>query len=130
MVKKLHLEFIGTLIFVLGGTYVAYKLIGGVGEFWSAQKFWNVALIICWLFVSAGYYHQGWKVHKRRDSSEVSLLLPVTVFIVQCILFVKGIYYHDWSLIAGAMMVNSGVVFSIYQIVKNKPVVYNKSTIN
>ena len=73
-----------------------------------------------WIIVSAGYYHQGWLVRKDHSSAHVSLVLPVAVFFVQCILFVKGIYFDDWSLVAGAVLVNSGVCFSIYNIIKSR----------
>jgi len=77
-------------------------------------------LALGWVIVSLGYYHQGWLVHKSKSAEHVSIVLPVAVFMVQCILFVKGIYYKDWSLILGAVMVNSGVVFSLYQIIKSR----------
>ena len=121
MVKKIYIEILVAMMFVFAGTYFVYGRLSPVSEFWGAQTFWSALLIICWVAVALGYYHQGWKIHKAGDSCEVSLLLPCTVFIVQCILFVKGIYYDDWSLILGAMMVNSGVVFNIYQILKNRP---------
>ncbi len=82
--------------------------------------FWSVILAFGWIVVSLGYYHQGWLVHKSKSAEHVSVVLPIAVFLVQCILFVKGIYYHDWSLILGAIMVNSGVIFSLYQIVRVK----------
>lgn len=71
-----------------------------------------------WVIVSLGYFHQGWLVHSGKNAEHVSIVLPVAVFSVQCILFVKGIFYGDWSLIYGAVIVNSGVVFSLYQIIK------------
>ena len=75
-------------------------------------------MVVCWGIVAVGYYHQGWLIHLRKSSQGVSAFLPIAVFLVQCILFVKGIYYHDWALIFGAVTVNSGVVFDLYQIWK------------
>ncbi len=77
-------------------------------------------LAIGWVIVSAGYFHQGWLVRKDGSSDHVSILLPSVVFLVQCVLFVKGVYYADWSLIAGAIMVNTGVLFSLYNIFKHR----------
>ena len=57
-------------------------------------------------------------VREARSDRNVSVLLPIVVFFVQCILFVKGVYYRDWSLVWGALVVNSGVVFSFYQIAR------------
>ena len=86
--------------------------------FWNAQSIWSALLIVGWVIVALGYYHQGWMVQKSKSSKNVSIVLPVAVFVVQCVLFVKGIYYSDRSLIIGALLVNSGVVFSVYQILK------------
>ncbi|MEK7479967.1 MAG: hypothetical protein AAB665_01615 [Patescibacteria group bacterium] len=36
------------------------------------------------------------------------------------ILFIKGVFFNDWSLVFGALIVNSGVVFCLYQIGKRK----------
>lgn len=117
---KKYLEVIGAVAFVLGGTYIVYNNLAGVASFWDAQKFWSLVLCLCWLFVSAGYFHQGAKVRELRRADEVSLALPITVFVVQCILFVKGVYYKDWSLMFGAVVVNTGVSFSLWQIFKFK----------
>ena len=38
------------------------------------------------------------------------------------ILFIKGVFFNDWSLVFGALIVNSGVVFCLYQIGKRKKV--------
>ena len=103
---------------VLVPTYFIYGELSAVESFWSAQIFWNIVLIICWTVVAVGYYHQGWLVRKRGHADDVSLILPIAVFFVQCILFVKRIYYDDWSLIFGAVAVNSGVVFSLSQALK------------
>ena len=116
--KKFHWEILGALVFVMGCTALVYERLAGFHPFWDAQSVWSTILIIGWILVATGYYHQGWMVHTGKSAQSVSLALPVIVFIVQCVLFIKGIYYHDWSLIFGAVVVNSGVVFSIYQIAR------------
>ena len=118
--KKIYIEIFITALFVIGGTVFLYYRLAPVKPFWDAQMWWSAGLTACWIVVAGGYYHQGWKVHHARSAKNVSLALPVAVFAVQCILFIKGIFYGDWSLIAGAVMVNSGVFFSIYQIVRMK----------
>lgn len=118
MKKRLILEILGSLIFVFASTAFVYGRLAGVGSFWNAQFLWNIVLAAGWIIVASGYYHQGWLVHVRKKTDEVSIVLPTAVFFVQCILFVKGIYYRDWALILGAVVVNSGVVFSLYQIMK------------
>ncbi len=119
--KKSHLEVFGGILFVAVGTLVAYNLLADVGSFWSAQNLWSTILILCWCVVAGGYWHQGLMVCEAKSSTHVSLLLSCSVFVVQCILFIKGIYYQDISLIIGAMLVNSGIVFNIYQIWKYSP---------
>ncbi len=114
--KKLFLEIFSSLIFVFIGTLLVYKQLVGVGDFWNAQNIWSIILALGWIVVALGYYHQGYIVHKSKSASHVSIVLPIAVFIVQCVLFVKGIYYKEWALIFGALIVNSGVVFSLYQI--------------
>src|SRR3990167_8806369 len=114
--KKIHIEIVLAAAFVVFPTYFVYRVLAGVGSFWNAQSFWSLALLFCWAIVAYGYYNQGWLVHHDHSAAHVSVVLPVTVFFVQCILFVKGIFYRDYALIAGAVMVNSGVVFSLYQI--------------
>lgn len=118
--KKLYLEILGILIFVVGGTVIAFLYLSGVSSFWGAQTFWSVVLMVGWVIVSGGYFHQGWLVYKDKSSAHVSIVLPATVFLVQCVLFVKGVYYADWSLIAGAVVVNTGVAFSLYQILSHR----------
>lgn len=118
--KKIHFEIPVSVLFVFISTFFVYKYLADLSVFWNSQIFWSVVLALGWVVVSFGYYHQGWLVHKSKSAEHVSVVLPVAVFIVQCILFVKGIYYEDWSLILGAVMVNSGVVFSLYQITKVK----------
>lgn len=118
--KKLILEVVGSAALVLIPTYFVYKQLAPLPEFWNSQFAWSIALIICWMIVASGYYHQGWLVHKKHHADDVSIILPIAVFFVQCILFVKGIYYQDISLIIGAILVNSGVFFSLYHIAKNK----------
>ena len=88
--------------------------------FWGAQSTWSIALIAGWIVVAAGYFHQGWMVHHRHTATNVSSLLPAAVFVIQCLLFIKGVFFRDWSLIISALIVNSGVVFSLYQIIKEK----------
>lgn len=114
--KRIHWEVLLGLVFVVGGTFVAYNLLQNVHGFWTAQNIWSIILILCWMVVASGYWHQGWLVREAKSATHVSYLLPCAVFIVQCILFIKGIYYNDYSLIAGAVMVNSAVVFNLYQI--------------
>ncbi|MDD5068144.1 MAG: hypothetical protein PHS53_02985 [Candidatus Pacebacteria bacterium] len=116
--KKIHAEIALSALFVVLGTLFAYTRLVGFNIFWNSQVVWSIVLAIGWVIVAIGYYNQGWIVHKAKSADHVSVVLPIAVFIVQCVLFVKGIYYHDWSLIAGAVMVNSGVVFSLYQILK------------
>ena len=116
--KRLHLEIIDGLILVLGGSFLAYHFLRNVHGFWTAQNVWSLLLGVGWLVVAGGYWHQGTIIHHAHSASHVSLLLPCTVFVVQCVLFVKGIYYHDVALVFGALLVNSAVVFDIYQILK------------
>lgn len=110
------IELVAATLFVLVGTAITYSQLESLVEFWNAQTFWNFALIVCWGIVAFGYYHQGWVIGIKKNSSGVSIILPISVFIVQCILFVKGVFYKDTSLIIGALMVNSGVTFAIYRI--------------
>jgi hypothetical protein len=118
--KKIYWEILASIVFVLGGTVVVYGQLKHFPIFWDAQSVWSVILIIGWIVVALGYYHQGWMVHKGHSAIHVSAWLPTTVFFVQCVLFVKGIFFHDWSLIFGALIVNSGVVFSLYHIFEAK----------
>jgi hypothetical protein len=115
---KLILEIAATALVVLVPTFFIYRSLADVSSFWDAQSLWSAALALCWAVVAGGYYHQGWLVHERQSAAGVSVVLPAAVFLVQCILFVKGIYYEDWALIVGAVMVNSGVIFSLSQIWK------------
>lgn len=114
--KKLHLEIALVILFVVGTTFLVYRWLAQHDAFWGSQSFWSIALLLCWAIVALSYYRQGAMIRKARSSSHVSLLLPVVVFFVQCILFVKGVYYKDYALVVGAVLVNSGVVFEIYQI--------------
>ncbi len=116
--KKIYIEILAALIFVVLCTAFIYNRLSTFGSFWNAQFMWSVILALGWIMVSIGYYHQGSMVRNGKNAANVSLALPTIVFIVQCILFVKGIYYGDWSLIFGAIVVNSGVVFNIYQITR------------
>lgn len=116
--KRLHWEILFGAMSVLLGTFIAFRLLSGVDSFWTIQNFWSIALIGCWVIVAGGYWRQGAIVLKAKSATHVSLILPFAVFLVQCILFVKGIYYHDVALVVGAVLVNSAVVFDIYQIIK------------
>ena len=118
--KKVYWEIIASAVFVLGGTFLLYGQLKNNTAFWDAQTVWSVALVVSWTVVAAGYYRQGWMVHHRHSAANLSLLLPSAVFIVQCLLFIKGVFFHDWSLVIGALIMNSGVVFCLYQIVKAK----------
>jgi len=113
---KIYAEIFGVALFVFGGTFFLYRYLASDTEFWSTQFIWSSILAICWVVVAAGYYHQGAIIHHDHNAEHVSVVLPIAVFVVQIILFIKGIYYNDWSLIWGAVVVNSGVLFSLYQI--------------
>lgn len=116
---KTFLEVLGSIVLVVIPTLLIYGQLAGVTYFWTAQFLWSAVLAVGWVLVSFGYYHQGWLIHKRGSSKGVSLVLPAAVFCVQCVLFVKGIYYGDWSLIWGAVVVNTGVLFNLYQILRH-----------
>ncbi|MEX1014023.1 MAG: hypothetical protein WDZ80_02580 [Candidatus Paceibacterota bacterium] len=118
--KKIFFEIIVAILFVSIGTFFTYNQLQQVDSFWDSQFLWNIGMMICWTVVSIGYFNQGWLVYTRNDAEGVSIILPIAVFFVQCILFVKGVYYEDWALIAGALLVNSGVIFSLYQIAKHR----------
>jgi hypothetical protein len=118
--SKAYLEVLGAILFVTFATIAMYSQLADVAFFWNEQLAWSIGLIVCWAVVSAGYFHQGLIIRKARSATHVSIILPIAVFIVQCILFVKGIYYKDFSLILGAVMVNCGVTFNLYQIIKFK----------
>ena len=120
--KKFIIEFFVSVLIILIPTFVVYYFLKGVPSFWEEQFLWSVVLAIGWVIVAAGYYHQGWLVHRTGNSADVSIVLPATVFFVQCVLFVKGIHYNDWSLVWGALVVNSGVVFSSYNILKSRKI--------
>jgi len=117
--KKVHLEVFLAILFVAVSTAFVYGRLVDVRIFWNSQTAWSAILMAGWIIVALGYFHQGLLVRSGHSASHVSALLPSAVFIVQCVLFVKGIYYEDWSLIFGAVVVNTGVVFSLYQIFKN-----------
>ena len=120
MKNKFILETIISILFVFVGTYFVYGYLKSIPSFWDAQNIWSIVLALGWIMVSIGYYHQGWLIHLGHDTKNISILLPATVFFVQCVLFIKGIYYNDWSLFWGALIVNSGVSFYLYQIAKNR----------
>jgi len=118
--KKVHWEILISIVFVLGGTFLAYSWLAQSAYFWDAQRMWSVGLIIGWTVFSVEYFRQGWILHHARTSVNISVLLPSTYFVMQCILFVKGVFFNDWSLVVSALIVNSGVVFYLYQIIKLK----------
>ncbi len=118
--KKLYWEILGSIIFVAFCTMLVYMRLSGVHLFWNTQVIWSIVLVVGWMVVAFGYYHQGWTIYKNKSSKNVSRTLPIAVFIVQCVLFVKGIFYSDWSLITGALLVNAGVVFNLYQIARSR----------
>ena len=114
--KRLYWEILLGAVFVLGGTFLVYNMLKNVHDFWTTQNLWSAILLVCWAIVAGGYWNQGSIVHKAHSASHVSMVLPATVFVTQCVLFVKGIYYHDIALTVGALMVNSAVVFDLLQI--------------
>lgn len=81
---------------------------------------WSVGLEICWLAVAYGWYAQGKIVQQKGDYSNVSLKLPFIMFSTQCFLLAKGIYYDDWSLISGCILVNTAIVYALIQVTKVK----------
>ncbi len=118
--RKVYWEILISIVFVLGSTFLVYNGLAHNVAFWDAQRVWSIGLIIGWSVVAIEYYRQGWMIHHARTSVNVSALLPSTIFVMECILFVKGVFFDDWSLIVSALIVNSGVVFYLYQIVKVK----------
>jgi hypothetical protein len=84
----------------------------------TAQGFWNAALIITSVAVALGHWRQGMIVYKAKSATHLSLALPCAVFVVQIILFIKGIYYRDLALIISAVVVSAAVLFDICQIIK------------
>lgn len=114
--KRIYWEIVASIVFVLGGTYVIYGHLAGYVAFWDAQTIWSVVLIICSMVIAGAYYRQGWYVHHTHTSKNISILIPLAVLTTQCLLFIKGIFFNDWSLVTGALIVNSGLVFSLYQI--------------
>lgn len=116
--KKIHFEILISILFVFISTFFIYGYLSKFSGFWDSQTIWSCILGICWIIVSLGYYNQGHLVQKSKSANHVSIILPIAVFVVQCVLFVKGIHYKDWSLVGGAIIVNSGVLFSLYQIYK------------
>ena len=107
-------------VVVLGGAYLVYSNLEQNTAFWDAQHIWSIGLIIGWSVNSIEYFRQGWILHHAHTSDNISLLLPATYLVMQCILFVKGIFFQDWSIIASALIVNSGVVFYLYQALQAK----------
>lgn len=120
MRTRFIVEIVISLLFVFISTYFVYGYLKSTIAFWDAQNIWSVILALGWIIVSMGYYNQGFIIRSKHSTENVSILLPIAVFFIQCILFIKGIYYKDWSLIWGALVVNSGVVFCLYNIAINK----------
>ncbi len=118
--KKVYWEILISIVFVLGGTFLVYSWLAHNAAFWDAQRIWSIGLIIGWTVFSVEYFRQGWIIHHARTSANTSVLMPLTYFVMQCILFIKGVFFHDWSLIASALILNSGVVFYLYQTIKLK----------
>ncbi len=118
--KKMYFEVVGVMVILVFLTLTFYDKLAHTASFWNSQFLWSSILSIGWIIVALGYYNQGWIIHENKSSRNVSVVLPISVLVVQCVLFVKGIFYHDWSLIAGAIMVNSGVLFNLYQIFKTR----------
>ncbi len=123
MRKKIIFEILLAIALVLIPTFFAYNYLANIKVFWNSQIIWSSILIVGWFIVALGYFNQGWLVHKSKNAKNVSFFLPIAVFFIQCVLFVKGIHYKDWSLVIGALVVNSGVVFNLYQIIKAKRLV-------
>ena len=109
-----------SMVLVLGGTYVAYGWLAHSAAFWDAQSIWSIGLIIGWGVVAIEYYRQGWMIHHARTLVNVDALLPSTIFVMECILFVKGVFFDDWSMVVSALIVNSGIAFYLYQIIMIK----------
>ncbi len=86
------------------------------------KTIWSILLMFCWIIVSLGQINQGMKIKKNKNIENISIFLPTTVFIAQTILFVKGLSYGDWSLIIGAVVVNIGTMFNVFNFLKIKPI--------
>ncbi|MCX6815326.1 MAG: hypothetical protein NT120_00555 [Candidatus Aenigmarchaeota archaeon] len=80
------------------------------------HELWNIILLLCCIIVAYGYLHQGEKVRKSGNYDNVSVRLPLAVLAAQCILFSKGLFYSDWPLYIGAVVVNSAVLYELLQI--------------
>lgn len=114
----MHREILASVIFVVGGTALLYVWLSETSGFWNAQRLWSIALIAGYAVVAFEYFRYGWLIHHSRTTANISPFLTLSIFAMQCILFVKGIFFGDWSLVAGTLMVNSGVVFTLYQTAK------------
>lgn len=95
-----------------------YWWLAEVAGFWGAQDLWSIALLMGYSILSFEYFRHGWMIHHARTSANISPILTLSVFALQCVLFVKGVYFEDWSLIAGALILNCGIVFTLYQTIK------------
>ncbi len=82
------------------------------------QVVWSIILSVCWVVVSFGQYNQGKKIKTKETTKNVSVILPLAVIFAQVILFIKGVYYSDWSLIAGAIAVNIGALYNLFYLIK------------
>lgn len=118
--RKVHWEILVSVVVVLGGTYLVYNGLAHNAYFWDAQRIWGMGLIVGWTVLSIEYFRQGWIIHHARTSANISVLMPSTYFILQCILFYKGVFFNDWTIIISSLIVNSGVVFYLYQVIKLK----------
>ena len=86
--KRIILEVLITAAFVFIPTFFFYRQLAPIAQFWNAQFAWSAVLVFLWIIVATGYYHQGLLVRKKRHARSVSLMLPIAVFFVQCVLFI------------------------------------------
>ena len=70
--RKVYWEILASVIFVLGGTFLAYGQLAGTAAFWNAQSLWSIALIICSAMIAGGYYYEGWLIHHGRSRANIS----------------------------------------------------------
>ena len=116
--NRVHWEILASIVFVLGGTAFMWSWLSDMPDFWDEQRLWSFALITGYTIVSFEYFRQGWKIHHARSPANISTTLTTTIMLMQCVLFVKGVYFGDWSLIVGALIYNCGVIFLLYQTIK------------
>ena len=113
-------EILASVIFVLGGTFLAYGQLSDTAAFWNAQSVWSTALIVSWTLIAAAYYYEGWLIHHGRSQANISAVTLSAHLRRAMHSFIKGIFFNDWSLVFGALLVNSGVVFVSTRSVKEK----------